>query len=498
MRRAVMALRVATALVAASLVAVSLGLALPARGVLPPAYGGAVRLPLSAVLDDVDPARQAQPSGAAVAAALFDTLYALDAQGAPVPVLAESRPTPSDAQGGPPGTLVVTLRSALRLHEGQRLLAADVVASLRRAAAAPRAAWLLGAVATTANGALDLRATGALTLELRPARPGLDVARVLAARPLAIVVGDPHRRAVGTGPFSLRGTPGGATRDTVLWQHDPAALGAAYLERITLSPPRARDDEIRAFELAQTDASWFATTLYDAGRAHDDAAATRASAEAPAACPVLFVTSDTGALRDAGLRGYVAASIDRHRLERAGLSADATLAGLPLAAPPSARPPSARPTLRLAVPSGDPLLARVAEALAAMLDERGVGVMLVGAPPLDAPAPGTWDARLVGVVPPLPGAAALVGAALAAAGRSDAARALAPAVALADTAAATTAAGSAARTFDALVLGRRRETLYYRAALRDVRFDAVTGALDLAALWLPRTPLPVVLTGGRR
>ena len=151
--RAATALRVATTLAAASLVAASLGLALPARGVLPPAYGGAVRLPLSAVLEDVDPARQAQPSGAAVAAALFDTLYALDAQGAPVAVLAESLPTPSDAPGSPPGTLVVTLRSALRLHEGQRLLAADVVASLRRAAAAfnsPGLQHLLDSTCSTA------------------------------------------------------------------------------------------------------------------------------------------------------------------------------------------------------------------------------------------------------------------------------------------------------------------------------------------------------------
>lgn len=482
-----------------------LAAAAPAHGVLPPAFGGTVRLPLAAPLDDVDPARQAYPSGAAVAAALFDTLYAIDARGVPVPVLAESLPVASTTPGAAPGTLLISLRSNLRRHDGQRLTASDVVASMRRAATAPRAAWLLGALATAADGMPDVRTTGPQSLELRAARvteSGLEMARVLAARPLAIVVGDPRRRAIGTGPFSLRGSAGGATRETTLVQHGPAALGAAYLERITLLPPRARDDDLRAFELGETDASWFGATLYASPTARTPgttAGAARAdtdarSADGPAVCPVLLVASETGVLRDAGLRGYLATSIDRRRLERAGLVADAQLAGNAVAPPPSARPPTSRPTLRLAVPVGDPLLARVAEAVAAMLDERGVTVVLGAAPAVDAPAAGTWDARLVSVLPPLPGPAALVGAALAASGHGDVAHALAATSPLGD----ATAAAEAARGLDVLVLGRRRETLHYRARLRDVRFDAATGTLDLAGVWLPRVQLTAAPSRGRR
>ena len=455
--------------------------ALPAHGVLPPAFGGVLHLPLAAPLDDVDPARQALPSSAAVSAALFDTLYALDARGAPVPVLAEALPTASTTPGAPPGTLQITLRSALRRHDGGRLVAADVVAALQRAATMPRAGWLLGAFARTTEGALDIRAAGPLRVEMRPAREGLDLARVLAARPLAIVVGDPSRRVVGTGRFSLRGTPGGTTRDTVLVQYRRGALGAAYLERVALLPPRARDEDLRALELGTTDASWFGATLFA-----PPAAGTRASTEAPSVCPILLVASDTGALRDEGLRGYVAASMDRRRLERAGLLADTQLAGLAVGAPPAARAPTGGPNIRLAVPSGDPLLARVAEVIAAMLDERGVGVVLSAAPAVDPPPSGTWDARLVSVLPPLAGQAAVVGAALAAAGRTDAARALAASHALDDARGAT----EAARTFEVLVLGRRRETLYYQSALRGVRFDTAMGTLELANISLARVFLP--------
>jgi len=455
-----------------------------AHGVLPPAFGGALRLPLAAPLEDVDPARQAHPLGAAVSAAIFDTLYAIDARGALSPVLAESLPVPSTTTTG---AFIITLRSALRRHDGQRLVAADVVAALRRAATMPRAAWLLGALAIGADGLLDVRAVGALQLELRPAREGVELARVLAARPLAIAVGDPRRRAIGTGAFAVRGAVGGSDHETVLVQHDAATLGAPYLERVTLLAPRARDEDLRALELGETDASWFGATLYAA-----PAEGSRSAAETPVVCPVLLVASETGALRDAGLRGYVLASIDRRRLERAGLSADARIAGVDVAAAPSARAPATRPTLRLAVPSGDPLLARIAESLAAMLDERGVSVIVGAAPAVDAPAAGGWDARLVSVLPPLPGAAPLIGAALAAAGRADAARALAAQLSDAN------AAAEAARRFDVVVLGRRRDTLHYRAALRDVRFDAALGTLELANIWLPRVVLPVAAAAVRR
>src|SRR5690606_27435718 len=86
-------------------------------------------------------------------------------------------------------------------------------------------------------------------------------------------------------------------------------------------------------------------------------------------------------------------------------------------------------TLRMPVRTSHSTETRIAEALAGVLDEHGVRLEVerLGDERYDAAITrGDWDLRLAIVHPPLPGVAALAGAALAAAGQIDRARQLAP------------------------------------------------------------------------
>lgn len=123
-----------------------------------------------------------------------------------------------------------------------------------------------------------------------------------------------------------------------------------------------------------------------------------------------------------------------------------------------------------------PFERRVGEALAGMLDERGIALQVDRLSPdrLDATvARGDWDLRIALVRPPLPGRGPLVGAALAAAGQTDRARRLATQLGDAEVAA------EAARQLDVLVLGQERLLLHHRADLRGFGFDGM-GRLTLA------------------
>ncbi|MCZ7678676.1 MAG: hypothetical protein M5U28_07855 [Sandaracinaceae bacterium] len=122
------------------------------------------------------------------------------------------------------------------------------------------------------------------------------------------------------------------------------------------------------------------------------------------------------------------------------------------------------------------LEARLAEAIAGLLDERGARLAVERVPPERyeaAAARGDWDLRLAAVRAPLPGAGALVGAALAAAGQTDRARRVVLALDDAE------ASAQAARTLGAMVLGHERVVLHHRADLLGVELDEL-GRLPLA------------------
>ncbi len=245
-----------------------------------------------------------------------------------------------------------------------------------------------------------------------------------------------------------------------------------------ITPARARDDEIRAFELGQLDASWQGRSLF--GR---EPARPTATAEATLDATCILVPNRARALADDEAWGGVVASIDRERLERVGLAPRRALgAGLPAPRLPTAAP---RRGLRLAMPvrTDRPRELLAAEALAGMLDERGIHLTVERLSPEHCErqiARSQWDLRLARVSPPLPGPGPLAAAALAAAGQLDRARALAPALEQVDL------ARDAAESLGAMVLGQERIVLHHRADLRQLRLDAL-GRLSLADLSFTRT-----------
>src|SRR5690606_30517088 len=146
--------------------------------------------------------------------------------------------------------------------------------------------------------------------------------------------------------------------------------------------------------------------------------------------------------------------------------------------------PLARGTRLVMLARADQALeTRLSEAIAGLLDERGVRLTVERVPSerYDAAVQrGAWDLRLALVRPPLPGRGPLVGAALAAAGQIDRARRIA--LALDD----TEATAEAARTLGAMILGHERVVLHHRADLSGLELDAL-GRVPLADLSFARS-----------
>ncbi|MBC7172014.1 MAG: hypothetical protein H5U40_06305, partial [Polyangiaceae bacterium] len=156
-----------------------------------------------------------------------------------------------------------------------------------------------------------------------------------------------------------------------------------------------------------------------------------------------------------GVLAYLAAHIDRERLRRVGLVPSSAVAR---ELPPPSLGRGRRPrTVELEVSPDDVLAGAVARELAAQLDALGASLSIV-------PPGANADAlRIVTVVPPLPGAAAVLSAAFVAAGQRE--RALALGL---DEARARAAAPRLA----AVVLGTRREALFHRRGLSGLARDA--------------------------
>jgi MarR-like DNA-binding transcriptional regulator SgrR of sgrS sRNA len=448
-----------------------------AHGALPPRHGGRLVLPAPEAIGTLDPVRARSPFEATLARAVFDGLYELGPSGEIRPVLA----------AGPPElvgtTATVRLRPAAHHHGVAELTAEHVVRSLARVSSARESSWLLGGIATE-NGRLAVRAVDPRTVQIQLARPGVRIDQLLAAAPLAIVAGgNLGQRPLGTGPFRARLDGRGGVELTAFVR---APDGAPWLEAVRFAGPQAREEEVRAFELGRLDGSWWARSLYGG-----EPVRPVSTASAPSAAPILLVPNRARTLRDDALWAGLAAVLDRQRLEHVGLAPQRSLGeGLPAPDVPSRGVLTRGLTLRMLMRGGHPLEARLAEALAGMLDERGVRLVVERASPdaYDAAVDGGgWDLRLARVRAPLPGRGPLVGAALAAAGQTDRARRVAAALDDAELAA------TEARTLGALVLGHERVVLHHRADLTGVELDA-TGRLRLADVSFARAEEP----GGAR
>jgi len=434
----------------------------PARGALPARHGGQITIPAPEPITELDPARVETHFQATLAEVVYDNLYEVREDGRIDAVLAEGPPEVTGT------TARVRIRAGARRHGGREVLARHVVRSLTRATSSPTASWLLGSFAVE-NGRPMITEVDARTIDIELARRGVRVDLLLAATPLAIVIGGNLRsRPLGTGPFFARLDGRGGVRLSI-FRH--AADRAPWLNGVVFTPPQARDEEIRALELGRVDAAWRGSSLYG-GAPVRPVTTTRATATTP----WILVPNRARTLRDGAAWGGVIASIDRGRLARVGLVPRRILApGLPAPQLPTGSAPPGT-SLRMVVREHRELELRVAESIAGMLDEHGIRLQVERVSAARYPAEvsrGQWDLRLASVRPPLPGRGPMVGAALASAGQLDRARAFAAQMWQPEV------ANQSARELDVMVLGHERVELHHRADLRGLRVDSL-GRLTLA------------------
>jgi peptide/nickel transport system substrate-binding protein len=192
----------------------------------------------------LDPHRIDDAMAAFFGEALFDTLYALDENGALGPALAAGEPQPDGAG------LRVALRPGLRFASGAALDARAAAESIARARAHDAAAWLAEVPAPAAIG-------DGLLFPMRDARA---LVRALAS-PLVSVVAPRFApdRPDGTGPF--RAEPfAGALR---LVRNGLAASGPSLLDGIEARRASDLVTSLRAFESGADDVGWLGSFLHD-------------------------------------------------------------------------------------------------------------------------------------------------------------------------------------------------------------------------------------------
>jgi ABC-type transport system substrate-binding protein len=484
-------------------------------------FGGAIQLSLPAAAVGVDPAQQSTIAEGMLAGLVFDGLYAWEPAGeAPsigmretqallspqgplpegegprlvprlVPRLAASDPIAA-ADGR---SFRIPIRPGLRFHDGRPVRAADVAASLARTLRGATSRWVLAALDGAPRSPRGLPAgivvVSDTELELKFSSPPGDVRRLLAAPALAIASpGTSPARPVGTGPFRADEVSGGGVTLRASAAH---FAGPPYLERVTALPARARNDEVRAFEVGQLWMSFHAPSVYGG----QPRGGSRRHAGTAVHVVALVPRSDSRLMRDPEARHAVALAIDRARLSRFSITpvgilpakvlardlpaARAALAravgrtGAPrrAAGPPA---PPVRPLVTLARDEADAVAASIAEVVVASLDEIGLDVRLVGSATSDA------DLRLLIALPAAPDVAGIVAALLAASGETTRAATL---LGRGDVRLAEREGAGLHERGTGLVLGLRTPVLHARATLVGLRFDPL-GRLDLAGTWIPR------------
>jgi len=482
-------------------------------GSVRPKYGGTVDLSLPATASGLDPAALDGIAEGMLAGLVFDGLYAWEppgeaptigmretqallAPGAPrtpappadaprlVPRLATTEPVAA-ADGK---SFRIALRPNARTHDGRVLRAADVAESLARTLRTPASRWLLSELD---GAAAYVRAPRGLPagivvvsdteIDLRFATPPGDVRRLLAAPAAAIVApGSRRDRPLGTGPFRAEGV--GANGAT-LRAHAACFTGPPFLERVQAMAPRARNDEVRAFEVGQLSMSFHAPSVYGGtprgGSRRHGGAAVHVVALLPGATSRLLADPDA--------RRAVALAVDRARLTRFSVTPVGVLPARPLPRDlGTARAAigraaarlgvAGRPQITLSHDEGDVIAASVAEVVVASLDEIGVDVRV-----LRRASAAEADLRLVILLPAAPDPAGIVAAVLGASGEAGRAAAL---LARGDLRAAEREGTALAERRSAIVLGLRAPVLHARASLAGLRFDPL-GRLDLAGAWVP-------------
>jgi peptide/nickel transport system substrate-binding protein len=203
-----------------------------------PTYGGDVIGSLLGEPATLDPPAARSHAEISLVGMIYDTLYRTQADGSVVPQLALAMPEVA----GPQATIRVR---EVAVHDGTRLGAADVAASLERLRSAP-AAWLLA-------GITKVEAQGdavVLTLAFAPVDGGAQLAARLAQPQTAITPNNrpgTEHKAVGTGPFELVQVDRKARR-VVLRAFEPYFAGRPYVDRLELAWFVDATAEVRRFE----------------------------------------------------------------------------------------------------------------------------------------------------------------------------------------------------------------------------------------------------------
>jgi peptide/nickel transport system substrate-binding protein len=467
-----------------------------AHAEVPPPVGGRAVASLGSAPGDLDPVTARSWTDVTLALLVFDSLYRLDASGRVVPHLAESLPQVS-ADGL---EARVVLRQGARFHDGRAVRPPDVVASLRRAMAAPSTTWALAAVVAVTH------AEGSLILKLR--RPEPDLAARLALPQLAVTpLGRaPGRGApIGSGPFRVRRIDDAARRVELEAAPDHFA-GRPWLDALVLRWFTAADEEARGYEAGEADVSLRGAVAF-AG--HEPKYPTVAIESRATILGYLgFGRARGGMLEDPETRAAVSLAIGRAGLRHVGSGERVVPAASPVpvdlggAAPTDATPAVARAAmarvvarypklarLEILVDASRPEDAEVAARIIAALDRVGLGATYVAVPAAELErrvAAGLCDLYLGELALPAADPLAAYAAAFAAGGDGTAAARLREAPLGVEQAAAMFAA-----RLPIVPLFHRSLRVHHKRALRGLGVDAL-GRLSFADayLWTGPTEVP--------
>lgn len=259
-----------------------------ATGRLP--VGGRIALHLPWPIATLDPHRIDDAAAALLGDALFDGLYALDAAGAVVPVLAESDPEADR------GSLRIVLRAGLRSALDRPIEARDVVQSVARARASGARGWLaeIPPPREAGKGAIVFATRDAAALTRALASP------LVAVVPASFNPGAPD----GTGPFRAerRGEA------LVLVRNPRAARGPAFLDEIAVRASADLAGSLRAFEAGADDVGWLGSGL------HEPRAGARTFDAGAVAWAVLRTGKEAGAWDAPGIAQRIADGLPPSRL----------------------------------------------------------------------------------------------------------------------------------------------------------------------------------------
>jgi ABC-type transport system substrate-binding protein len=227
------------------------------RAVLPPRFGGVLRMAVPERLSRLDPTLLSQDYEFAVAGCIFDTLLR-PAAGGVEPVLLEAMPVVS----GDGLTYYFKLREDVKFHDGSPLDTADVLETFKRLVAAKQSpyAWLLADVV----GAADFRRNKARTIagfkvsdafrfEVKLARRQSDFLKYLCFPALSIASSQDNDfdRPIGTGRFKYSGR--GSKGEITLVANEDYFRGRPYLDSITIRQIGDDRDRMTEFKRGELD-----------------------------------------------------------------------------------------------------------------------------------------------------------------------------------------------------------------------------------------------------